>query len=130
MELKDTIELMQSEDYKDRFKAEYFQLKIRYDKLKAMLEKGVYFIDMKKCKKISKQFLSFLNMCLQRPQKIRPLTDELLFSEFITIDTDNFTYLTIDDYKNIEYPDDSYLQRDGMITMNIDDNRMINATFE
>jgi len=102
----------------------------KIDKLKAMLEKGVYFIDMKKCKKISKQFLSFLNMCLQRPQKIRPLTDELLFSEFITIDTDNFTYLTIDDYKNIEYPDDSYLQRDGMITMNIDDNRMINATFE
>ncbi len=39
MELKDTIELMQSEDYKDRFKAEYFQLKIRYDKLKAMLDK-------------------------------------------------------------------------------------------
>ena len=102
----------------------------KIDKLKAMLEKGIYFIDMKKCKKISKQFLSFLNMCLQRPQKIRPLTDELLFSEFITIDTDNFTYLTIDDYKNIEYPDDSYLQRDGMITMNIDDNRMINATFE
>ena len=27
MELKDTIELMKSEDYKDRFKAEYFQLK-------------------------------------------------------------------------------------------------------
>ena len=39
MELKDTIELMQSEDYKDRFKAEYFQLKIRYDKLKEMLNK-------------------------------------------------------------------------------------------
>ena len=102
----------------------------KIDKLKTLLDKGIYFINMKKCKKISKQFLSFLNMCLQRPQKIRPLTDELLFSEFITIDTDNFTYLTIDDYKNIEYPDDSYLQRDGMITMNIDDNRMINATFE
>ena len=36
MELKDTIELMQSEDYKDRFKAEYYQTKIRYDKLHAM----------------------------------------------------------------------------------------------
>ena len=102
----------------------------KIDKLKTLLDKGIYFINMKKCKKISKQFLSFLNMCLQRPQKIRPLTDELLFSEFITLDPDNFTYLTIDDYKNIEYPDDSYLQRDGMITMNIDDNRMINATFE
>ena len=102
----------------------------KIDKLKTLLDKGIYFINMKKCKKISKQFLSFLNMCLQRPQKIRPLTDELLFSEFITIDLDNFTYLTIDDYKNVEFPDDSYLQIDGMITMNIDDNRMINATFE
>lgn len=29
MELKDTIELMTSEDYKERFKAEYWQAKIR-----------------------------------------------------------------------------------------------------
>lgn len=36
MELKDTVELMTSEDYKERFKAEYFQTKIRYDKLDAM----------------------------------------------------------------------------------------------
>lgn len=34
MELKDTIEMMQSEDYKERFKAEYKQTKIRYEKLK------------------------------------------------------------------------------------------------
>lgn len=34
-ELKDTIELMNSSDYKDRFKAEYYQLKIRYTKLHA-----------------------------------------------------------------------------------------------
>lgn len=33
MELKDTIELMTSEDYKDRFKAEYYQLEIRAKKL-------------------------------------------------------------------------------------------------
>lgn len=33
MELKDTIKLMTSEDYKDRFIAEYQQTKIRYDKL-------------------------------------------------------------------------------------------------
>lgn len=39
MELKDTIELMQSDDYKDRFKAEYYQVKIRLEKLRAMLEK-------------------------------------------------------------------------------------------
>lgn len=36
MELKDTIELMQSTDYKERFKAEYFQTKIRYNKLHTM----------------------------------------------------------------------------------------------
>lgn len=34
MELKDTIVMMQSEDYKERFKAEYLQTKIRYEKLK------------------------------------------------------------------------------------------------
>lgn len=36
MELKDTIELMNSSDYKDRFKAEYYQLKNRYEKLHKM----------------------------------------------------------------------------------------------
>ena len=39
MELKDTIELMNSENYKDRFKAEYYQPKIRYEKLRKMLIK-------------------------------------------------------------------------------------------
>ena len=29
----DTVELMNSNDYRDRFKAEYYQTKIRYDKL-------------------------------------------------------------------------------------------------
>lgn len=38
MELKDTIELMLSEDFRYRFKAEYYQLKIRRDKLQALLE--------------------------------------------------------------------------------------------
>ena len=33
------IKLMQSEDYKDRFKAEYYQLKDRLEKLSAALEK-------------------------------------------------------------------------------------------
>ena len=38
MELKETIELMQSSDYKDRFKAEYMQLKNRYEGLKRMID--------------------------------------------------------------------------------------------
>lgn len=40
MELKDTAILMVSSDYKERFKAEYYQLKIRLEKLKCMLQKG------------------------------------------------------------------------------------------
>lgn len=39
MELQDTVELMNSSDYKDRFKAEYWQAKIRYDKLDDMTVK-------------------------------------------------------------------------------------------
>lgn len=39
MELKDTIEMMNSEDYKERFKAEYYQTKIRFEKLKEMCAK-------------------------------------------------------------------------------------------
>lgn len=38
-ELKDTIDLMNSDDFKDRFKAEYYQTKIRYDKLHTMIVK-------------------------------------------------------------------------------------------
>ena len=39
MELKETIGLMESGDYKERFKAEYYQTKIRYEKLHNMLVK-------------------------------------------------------------------------------------------
>jgi hypothetical protein len=39
MELLDTVKLMESDDYKERFKAEYFQTKIRYDKLHKMIVK-------------------------------------------------------------------------------------------
>ena len=38
-ELKETVELMLSNDYKERFKAEYYQLKIRIDRLYNMLSK-------------------------------------------------------------------------------------------
>ena len=39
MELKDTIALMTSDDYRERFKAEYLQLKIRHKKLCAIMDK-------------------------------------------------------------------------------------------
>lgn len=38
MELRDTVVMMENSDYKERFKAEYYQNVIRYEKLKAMLD--------------------------------------------------------------------------------------------
>jgi len=38
-ELSQTVEMMTSSDYKERFKAEYYQVKIRLEKLRDMLEK-------------------------------------------------------------------------------------------
>ena len=37
MKLNETVKLMNSADYRDRFKAEYFQLKIRMEKLRKLL---------------------------------------------------------------------------------------------
>lgn len=37
--LNQTVELMNSDDFKERFKAEYYQLKIRMDSLESMLYK-------------------------------------------------------------------------------------------
>ena len=39
MTLKDTVEMMNSDDYKERFKSEYYQLVTRYRGLKSMLTK-------------------------------------------------------------------------------------------
>lgn len=39
MELKDTVHMMEDADYKERFKAEYYQTKIRYEKLKSFNNK-------------------------------------------------------------------------------------------
>lgn len=39
MKLMDTVEMMGSKDYKERFRAEYFQLKIRTEGLATMLKK-------------------------------------------------------------------------------------------
>ena len=39
MKLEETVEMMKSADYKERFKAEYYQLVIRYKGLKSMLDK-------------------------------------------------------------------------------------------
>lgn len=39
MELKDTIDMMTSEDYKERFRGEFYQLEIRAKKLLAFIRK-------------------------------------------------------------------------------------------
>ena len=39
MQLKDTIKMMNSKDYKERFKAEYYQLSLRLYRLTSMLIK-------------------------------------------------------------------------------------------
>lgn len=38
MNLSDTVNMMNNKDYKERFKAEYYQLAIRYEKLKNMID--------------------------------------------------------------------------------------------
>lgn len=40
-ELKETMELMNSGDYKDRFKAEYYQVAIRYQNFLQCLKSGI-----------------------------------------------------------------------------------------
>lgn len=42
LELKDTVGMMNSSDYKERFKAEYHQLAIRHIRLQEMLHKWDY----------------------------------------------------------------------------------------
>ena len=96
-----------------------------------VLKKGFYEINLKECYKVSKQFLSFLNMCLQRQQKIRPNVGELMFSEFITRDTSKFDYITLDNFQMIKFPRPEYVNLNGKtIIMNIDDHRSINANFD
>ena len=71
MTLEETKDLMCSPDYKERFKAEYYQLKIRYDKLKAM------------CEKWDKGELDFIPVCPRITYRIqlRAMHDYLIILE-------------------------------------------------
>ena len=80
-----------------------------------VLNKGIYSVDLKQCGKISKQFLSFLNMCLQREQDIRPNVNELLFSEFITREPEKFDYINLLNLNNIKFPSPDYVNNKGEI---------------
>jgi serine/threonine protein kinase len=94
------------------------------------LNQGVYTIDLNECGQISKQFLSFLNMCLQYQQNIRPNVTELLFSEFITRDPKKFEYINLKNLNEIKFPNPNYVDNQGKIIMNIYDKRSINANFD
>ena len=41
-DLRETVNMMNSNDYKDRFRAEFYQVETRCEKLKAMLDKYLY----------------------------------------------------------------------------------------
>ena len=67
MELKDTIAMMESEDFKERFRAEYFQAKIRYDKLHKLiiqLEAGTAPFEPKCSLELFKKQASFMGQYL------------------------------------------------------------------
>ena len=55
---------------------------------------------------------------------------ELLFSEFITADPDKFDYITLKNLNEIKFPKDDYVNDQGQIIMNVDDQRSINANFD
>ena len=95
-----------------------------------ILKKGIYVVDLRDCGKISKQFLSFINMCLQRPQKIRPSVTELMFSEFITRDTSNFEYINLSNLSANIFPNPNYVNDQKQIIMTVDDQRSINIKFD
>ena len=94
------------------------------------LKLGTYIIDLKECVKVSKQFLSFLNMCLQRPQNIRPYVNELMLSEFITRDPSKFEYINLTNLSQIKFPPPTYVNNLGQIVLTIDDQRNLNANFD
>ena len=100
------------------------------NELVKLLQRGIYTIELQRCGQISKQFLSFLNMCLQRQQNIRPTVTELLFSEFITRDTNKFNYINMNNIYHYRFPNPNYIYNQGTIVMNIDDQRAVNLNFE
>lgn len=71
MELKDTIDGMLSNDYKERFKAEYKQVFIRYKKLEDIIN-NYYDLDFKPktplslLKKQSRVMFDYLNVLSER----------------------------------------------------------------
>ena len=83
MELKETVDFMNSKDYKERFKAEYLQTKIRYEKLNNMLikyEAGTLGFEPTCPKKILEDQLYYMNEYL-RTLRIRAEIENINLEE-------------------------------------------------
>ena len=93
--------------------------------LKKSLKEGIYYINIYLRKNISLQVIAFLNYCLQIEQKDRLSSEELLFSEFITLDTEKFTYLNSDNLFE-KFPIIENIYDDYRIKLDIKDQRELN----
>ena len=84
MELKDTIQLMTSSDYKERFKAEYDQLNIRTARLKYQLDEyhagRLHFLPDTPIVLLEQQYhimMAYKCLLIKRSQIERIMLDEL-----------------------------------------------------
>ena len=89
------------------------------------LNEGIYYINIYLRKNISLQIISFLNYCLQIDQAERLSSEELLFTEFITMNPDNFIYLNSDNLFDI-FPIIENIADDYRIKMDIRDKKELN----
>lgn len=86
MELKDTVDMMTSDDYKERFKAEYWQLRIRKEKLSQMLiDWGAGQLDFKpRCPKEVLERQLHLMYMYQEVLEGRAVIERIEISESVT----------------------------------------------
>ena len=97
MELKDTVEMMNSEDFKERFKAEYYQLSLRLDGLTSMLIKWENnMLDFEP--KCSKETLENQVIFMQGYMNILRLRAEIEEIEISDDGTCNFCYELINEF--------------------------------
>ena len=95
--------------------------------IKELIEKlgfGKYKFNFKEREKISQQAIAFINVCLQNDQKKRASAEELLLSEFITKDIENFEYINADNIFKLFVKSD--VDEDYNILMDINDDRKMN----
>ncbi len=89
------------------------------------LNEGIYYINIYLRKNISLQVIGFLNYCLQIDQKERLSSEELLFTEFICMEPDKFTYINSDNlFDKFNLPEN--IADDYRIKLDIRDKKDLN----